>query len=101
MILCTVPDSWPVLDYANYGCYCGLGGSGTPVDELDWCRTPRVHVISDTVKVQIIGNTTTFPCGDNSPCEKFICECDRKAATCFAGADYKDENAHLPSGRCK
>ena len=31
MIKCKIPSSEPLLDFNNYGCYCGLGGSGTPV----------------------------------------------------------------------
>lgn len=39
--------------------------------------------------------------GNNSECEMFICECDRKAAECFAVSGYNEENKHLPSDRCK
>uniref|UniRef100_A0A673YKG3 Phospholipase A2-like central domain-containing protein n=1 Tax=Salmo trutta TaxID=8032 RepID=A0A673YKG3_SALTR len=35
MIVCAKPDSWPVLDYADTGCYCGKGSLGTPVNALD------------------------------------------------------------------
>ncbi|XP_068994674.1 phospholipase A2-like [Embiotoca jacksoni] len=43
--------------------------------------------------------TVTCP-NNNDPCEKFICECDRKAAICFSKADYDEGNAHLSSDRC-
>lgn len=26
----------PALQYNDYGCYCGVGGSNWPVDQTDW-----------------------------------------------------------------
>ncbi|XP_065146550.1 phospholipase A2-like [Paramisgurnus dabryanus] len=119
MILCTVPDSWPILDYADYGCYCGLGGSGTPVDELDRCCEAHDKCYREAKKhkkcVPILDNpytkTYSFSCdkptqkitcgSDNDECEAFICDCDKIAAECFAEAPYNEENAFLPSDRCK
>ncbi|XP_012660656.1 phospholipase A2 [Otolemur garnettii] len=77
MIKCTIPESDPLKDYNNYGCYCGLGGSGTPVDELD-----------------------TLP-SKNKDCQAFICNCDRNAAICFSKAPYNADNKNLNSKFCK
>uniref|UniRef100_A0A3Q0SE63 Phospholipase A2 n=1 Tax=Amphilophus citrinellus TaxID=61819 RepID=A0A3Q0SE63_AMPCI len=119
MILCTVPDSWPALDYADYGCYCGFGGSGAPLDELDRCCQIHDQCYNDAMQHDecwpILDNpyteiysyhcdkaSRTVTClSDNNPCETFICECDRNAAMCFANAQYNPENVNVPSDRCK
>ncbi|XP_064210224.1 phospholipase A2-like [Anguilla rostrata] len=119
MIICMLPNSWPALDYADYGCYCGKGGSGTPVDELDRCCEVHDRCYSDAMQHEacwpLLDNpyteiyayecdkeTKTITCTDkNNACEMFICECDRQAAMCFAEAEYIPEHEHLPSDHCK
>ncbi|XP_064164142.1 phospholipase A2-like [Anguilla rostrata] len=119
MLVCTMPDSWPLLDYTDYGCYCGKGGSGSPVDDLDRCcyvhdmcynkamQMDECWPIFDNPYTELYSykcdkSTKTVTCNDrNDGCEKFICECDRQAAICFAGAGYNEENEHLPGRYCK
>ncbi|KAK7896396.1 hypothetical protein WMY93_021721 [Mugilogobius chulae] len=118
MILCLMPHSWPLRDYIDYGCYCGLGGSGRPVDQLDRCcqvhdqcytdamRHPNCRPFWDNPYTKIYSyrcdrNPRRLSClSRNNACQMFICECDRKAAECFARSPYNQQNNHLPNYKC-
>nr|APJ38028.1 phospholipase 1 [Sarpa salpa] len=119
MILCVMPDSSPIFDYADYGCYCGYGGGGTPVDDLDRCCEVHDACYGDAMQHSecwpILDNpytefysyscdksSKTVTCGrNNDECEMFICECDRKAAECFGRSHWNPEHEHLPSDKCQ
>ncbi|KAM9371567.1 phospholipase A2 [Phaethornis superciliosus] len=115
MIKCTIPDSHPLWRFGDYGCYCGLGGSGTPVDELDRCCQVHDACYSKAIKLDsckfLLDNPYTemykFSCSKgeitchskNKECEMFICNCDRAAAMCFAKAPYNPEHRNLDTAK--
>ncbi|NXF49855.1 PA21B Phospholipase, partial [Oceanites oceanicus] len=115
MIKCTIPSSHPVLEFADYGCYCGFGGSGTPVDELDRCCQVHDDCYAQAKKLAscrlLVDNPYTksysFSCSrgqitcnsTNNKCEMFICNCDRAAALCFAKAPYNPEHKRLDTDK--
>uniref|UniRef100_A0A4W5MP07 Phospholipase A2 n=1 Tax=Hucho hucho TaxID=62062 RepID=A0A4W5MP07_9TELE len=116
MITCTQPDVNPFM-YNNYGCWCGLGGTGTPRDDLDRCcevhdlcyqasrHLPECRPIIDVpyIKVYIFSCTNgQVSCSaSNNVCQASVCECDRVAANCFAQSTYNPENNNLdPKTHC-
>ncbi|NXU34767.1 PA21B Phospholipase, partial [Drymodes brunneopygia] len=118
MIKCTQPESHPLLDFADYGCYCGLGGSGTPVDELDRCCQIHDNCYTKAKELEscrfLLDNPYTksysFSCSEgqitcsskNKECAMFICNCDRAAAMCFSKAPYNPEYRKLDTDKyCK
>ncbi|KAL1269583.1 hypothetical protein QQF64_031872 [Cirrhinus molitorella] len=116
MIKCTLPDSSPLLDFADYGCFCGLGGTGTPVDQLDqccfnhdscygkvqaYCSSLFDNPYTNTYDYKCDKNNKTITCLDsNDECDMLVCRCDKAAAECFAQSNYNVSNNHLASSVC-
>ncbi|XP_035689384.1 acidic phospholipase A2 E-like [Branchiostoma floridae] len=110
MISCATQRS--PLDYTDYGCFCGYGGGGTPMDGVDrccqmhdscydmvmkkcWSIYPYLAPYSSTCKNRRI--TCHHPWWSWSQCPMMLCECDRMAAYCFTWHDYNPDNY----GRCE
>ncbi|XP_056273945.1 phospholipase A2-like [Pseudoliparis swirei] len=91
MILCVMPDSWPALDYADYGCYCGKGGSGTPVDDLDRCC--KVH---DDCYRQSMQHDACWPILDNPYTELYHYSCDEKNKKVSCDREYAESKGTPP-----
>uniref|UniRef100_A0A671U3T0 Phospholipase A2 n=1 Tax=Sparus aurata TaxID=8175 RepID=A0A671U3T0_SPAAU len=119
MISCVQPGVCP-FKYLNYGCYCGLGGQGTPVDEVDQCCKVHDDCYGACMKnpacrgfFSFLLTPYTLPywysCSKgqvtcsafNGKCQAAACECDRAAALCFARAKYNPKHHNLDQRLCK
>ncbi|XP_073322291.1 acidic phospholipase A2 HTe-like [Pagrus major] len=116
MINCVQPGVDP-LKYIDYGCYCGYGGQGTPVDDLDRCCQVHDDCYGAQMKIPECSGffdkpyfiTYDYTCSKgqatcsatNNKCKAAACECDRAAALCFARAKYNRKHWHLDQKLCK
>jgi secretory phospholipase A2 len=82
------------LDYNGYGCWCGAGGSGKPVDSTDQCCQvhDRCYEASEafgcsTKLFNYYSYNATFgraQCNDPvDSCNYRVCMCDKQATECF------------------
>uniref|UniRef100_R4G2E6 PLA2-Cac-18 n=1 Tax=Cacophis squamulosus TaxID=505434 RepID=R4G2E6_9SAUR len=104
LIQCAIRGSRYTWDYMDYGCFCGSGGHGTPVDALDMCCKIHDDCYGEAEKKGCDPKWMpyTWECDSDVPicisktgCESSACDCDAKAAICFAGAPYNKENNHV------
>ncbi|KAM4716530.1 group 10 secretory phospholipase A2 [Anableps anableps] len=98
------------LAYMMYGCYCGLGGKGWPLDKADWCCHKHDCCYEDAQRLGCHTKTARYywSCKDREvqcensedKCKKLLCKCDKEAAKCLRNAPFIQKYAIWPNFLC-
>lgn len=117
MIHC-LTDRSALWDYNGYGCWCGLGGKGNPVDDTDRCCRTHDKCYGDLKKSGVCStwdlftegysystkncdtSTASVTCGKGDDCEVRLCQCDRAAAICFRRSTFNSKYRYWGNWKC-
>ncbi|KAJ8039048.1 Phospholipase A2, major isoenzyme [Holothuria leucospilota] len=118
MIECVTPLS-ALTDYNGYGCWCGYGGTGTPLDGTDRCCKTHdecYNALKDSGTCsswnQIYSESYSFSCyncdtpsfaiscGSGTSCAVGLCQCDKTAAECFSGETFNSAYRNYNKNNC-
>ncbi|XP_029433911.1 uncharacterized protein LOC115076510 [Rhinatrema bivittatum] len=93
LMITTMTKKSALPEYLFYGCFCGLGGSGQPLDATDWCchthdccydRLTSRNCNPYLTPYCAIYKESTITCGGSpGTCDTDLCECDRALAFCL------------------
>ncbi|XP_027040594.1 phospholipase A2 A2-actitoxin-Cgg2a-like, partial [Pocillopora damicornis] len=99
-------------DFIGYGCWCGIGGEGKPVDDLDG-RVSYLYYASCSfekavylMSYSVTGDGEKTKCNRPSSymiygkCRSLLCKCDLIAARCFAKSSYQEKYRKYPQEKC-
>ncbi|XP_031749418.1 phospholipase A2-like [Xenopus tropicalis] len=99
------------LRYLGYGCHCGPGGRGGPIDATDRCCHDHDCCYKKAKKHRCqpkIGGykwscrDRTFQCPAQSDwCKSFVCNCDLEFSRCISRARFNSILIMYPNGRCR
>ncbi|XP_021119073.1 phospholipase A2, membrane associated-like [Heterocephalus glaber] len=99
--------------YGFYGCHCGLGGRGAPMDETDWCCLKHDCCYNllrkrgcgtKFLNYQFTVRGHEIECSINQDyCRSWLCGCDKTAAYCLAQnqKSYKKSYQFYPDLFCR
>ncbi|VDN53957.1 unnamed protein product [Dracunculus medinensis] len=119
MVMCSFSST--LYSFVPYGCYCGFGGYGTPMDEVDKCCQTHDNCYGDalakcynitsllylwpyswscpkTAEGAVQTKTGNSPRCKNTlwnPCGQALCECDQKIVECWANVSTTPPSERL------
>ncbi|XP_008063049.1 group 10 secretory phospholipase A2-like [Carlito syrichta] len=99
------------IAYMSYGCYCGLGGHGQPLDAIDQCCQQHDCCYSRTEDAGCMPKLQRYSwqcvnqsvvCGPaQSKCQELLCKCDQEIASCLARTTYNFKYLFYPKHLCE